>query len=50
MTQLLKCDYLVRLKIFAPNSVRLFSRVLSIDTLFLSEIILSNQNWLYAKL
>jgi len=48
MTQHVKCDYSVTPgKIFAPNFVLLFSRVLSINVVILSEITLriGLRNW-----
>jgi len=38
------------MKFFAQNFARLFSRVLSINKLFLSEITLRIRNWRNAKL
>jgi len=50
MTQHVKCDYLVMPKIFAPNLVGLFSRVVFINVLILAEITSRIRNWHNAKL
>jgi len=50
MTQHLKCDNSVVLKNFCAKFVCLFSRVVTINVLFLSEITLRIRNWHEVKL